>query len=159
MVLVEQLVAAAQLGGFGDSYLQALQDGLLLGVGLANGFVHGPELEKSRHHCPAKNPLNPTAQLLTQRGELALPYVTVLGPKDGAAGRLSVAQAFNSVAYIIAPLFMGWLADQYHCMAICFILPLIGFIAPTIYGFAYPSLLEKSARAAKPQPVASLVVG
>jgi hypothetical protein len=77
MVLVEQLVAAAQLGGFGDSYLQALQDGLLLGVGLANGFVHGPELEKSRHHCPAKNPLNPTAQLLTQRGELAL-----IAPKD-----------------------------------------------------------------------------
>lgn len=27
----------------------------------------------------------------------ANPYVTVLGPKDGAAGRLSVAQAFNSV--------------------------------------------------------------
>jgi hypothetical protein len=41
-------------------------------VGLANGFVHGPELEKSRHHCPAKTPLNPTAQLLAQRGELAL---------------------------------------------------------------------------------------
>src|SRR5512143_1796411 len=33
----------------------------------------------------------------------ANPYVTVLGPKDGAAARLSVAQAFNSVAYIIAP--------------------------------------------------------
>src|SRR5208283_1068959 len=33
----------------------------------------------------------------------ANPYVTVLGPKDGAAARLSTAQAFNSVAYIIAP--------------------------------------------------------
>src|SRR5512136_162027 len=33
----------------------------------------------------------------------ANPYVTVLGPKEGAAGRLSVAQAFNSCAYIIAP--------------------------------------------------------
>ena len=33
----------------------------------------------------------------------ANPYVTVLGPKDGAAARLSIAQAFNSVAYIIAP--------------------------------------------------------
>src|SRR5512136_998338 len=33
----------------------------------------------------------------------ANPYVTVLGPKEGAAGRLSVAQAFNSLAYIIAP--------------------------------------------------------
>src|SRR5512137_1663834 len=37
----------------------------------------------------------------------ANPYVTVLGPKDGAAGRLSVAQAFNSCAYIIAPTIGG----------------------------------------------------
>ena len=48
----------------------------------------------------------------------------------------------------IAPPLMGWLADQYNSMAICFILPLIGFIAPTIYGFAYPRLLEKSGQAA-----------
>ena len=47
----------------------------------------------------------------------------------------------------VAPPLMGYLADQYHSMAICFILPLIGFIAPTLYGFAYPSLLEKSQRA------------
>src|SRR5512141_1150188 len=33
----------------------------------------------------------------------ANPYVTVPGPREGAAGRLSVAQAFNSCAYIIAP--------------------------------------------------------
>ncbi len=39
----------------------------------------------------------------------ANPYVTVLGPKDGAAGRLSVAQAFNSCAYIIAPAVGGFL--------------------------------------------------
>jgi MFS transporter, FHS family, L-fucose permease len=39
----------------------------------------------------------------------ANPYVTVLGPKDGAAGRLSVAQAFNSCAYIIAPTVGGLL--------------------------------------------------
>ena len=37
----------------------------------------------------------------------ANPYVTVLGPKDGAAGRLSVAQAFNSCAYILAPMVGG----------------------------------------------------
>jgi hypothetical protein len=72
MVLVEQLGAAAQLGRLGESYLQVLQDGLLLGVGLANGSIHGPELGKSRHPCLAKSPLNPSAQLLTQRGELAL---------------------------------------------------------------------------------------
>ena len=39
----------------------------------------------------------------------ANPYVTVLGPKDGAAGRLSVAQAFNSCAYILAPTVGGLL--------------------------------------------------
>jgi MFS transporter, FHS family, L-fucose permease len=39
----------------------------------------------------------------------ANPYVTVLGPKEGAPGRLSVAQAFNSCAYIIAPMVGGML--------------------------------------------------
>src|ERR1035437_769453 len=39
----------------------------------------------------------------------ANPYITILGPKDGAAGRLSVAQAFNSCAYIIAPAVGGFL--------------------------------------------------
>ena len=33
----------------------------------------------------------------------------MLGPKEGAAGRLSVAQAFNSCAYIIAPTVGGYL--------------------------------------------------
>src|SRR5512139_2594628 len=37
----------------------------------------------------------------------ANPYVTVLGPREGAAGRLSVAQAFNSLAYIVAPTLGG----------------------------------------------------
>ena len=37
----------------------------------------------------------------------ANPYVTVLGPKEGAAGRLSTAQAFNSLAYILAPMVGG----------------------------------------------------
>src|SRR5512134_2416931 len=37
----------------------------------------------------------------------ANPYVTVLGPRDGAASRLSVAQAFNSLAYIVAPTIGG----------------------------------------------------
>lgn len=42
---------------------------------------------------------------------------------------------------------MGWLADTYHSMALCFVIPLIGFIAPTVYGFAYPRLLRRSAAA------------
>jgi FHS family L-fucose permease-like MFS transporter len=44
----------------------------------------------------------------------ANPYVTVLGPKEGAAGRLSVAQAFNSVAYILAPMIGGTLLFNRH---------------------------------------------
>jgi FHS family L-fucose permease-like MFS transporter len=47
----------------------------------------------------------------------ANPYVTVLGPKDGAAGRLSVAQAFNSCAYILAPLIGGFLLFRHKAEA------------------------------------------
>ena len=57
-------------------------------------------------------------------------------------------QIMSIVGGAIAPPLMGWLADQYHSMAICFVLPLIGFIAPAIYGFAYPRLLEKSTQVA-----------
>jgi len=66
-------------------------------------------------------------------------------------GKTKIAASFHVMAVgvggAIAPPFMGLLADKYHSMAICFILPLIGFIATTIYGFAYPSLLKKSERA------------
>jgi FHS family L-fucose permease-like MFS transporter len=47
----------------------------------------------------------------------ANPYVTVLGPKDGAAGRLSVAQAFNSCAYILAPFIGGFLLFRHKVEA------------------------------------------
>lgn len=57
-------------------------------------------------------------------------------------------QIMSIVGGAIAPPLMGWLADQYHSMAICFIVPLIGFIAPTIYGLVYPRLLERSRCAA-----------
>jgi MFS transporter, FHS family, L-fucose permease len=68
-----------------------------------------------------------------------------LGPKTKLAASF---QIMSIVGGAIAPPFMGWLADHYHSMSICFILPLIGFIAPTIYGLVYPRLLEKSSRAA-----------
>jgi MFS transporter, FHS family, L-fucose permease len=67
-----------------------------------------------------------------------------LGPKTKLAASF---QIMSIVGGAIAPPLMGWLADNYHSMAICFILPLIGFIAPTIYGLVYPRLLEKSSRA------------
>lgn len=79
----------------------------------------------------------------------ANPYVTVLGPKDGAAGRLSVAQAFNSCAYIVAPtiggiLLFGREAEagapvDFHTL----ILPytVLGFVVLAIFGaFAFIKL-------------------
>lgn len=47
----------------------------------------------------------------------ANPYVTVLGPREGAAGRLSVAQAFNSCAYIFAPSIGGFLLFHHEAKA------------------------------------------
>ncbi len=65
--------------------------------------------------------------------------------------RTKMAASFLIMSIVggaVAPPLMGYLADQYHSMAICFILPLIGFLATTVYGFVYPRLLEKSASAA-----------
>ena len=56
-------------------------------------------------------------------------------------------QIMSIVGGAVAPPLMGYLADRYHSMAICFILPLVGFVATTAYGFLYPRLLRSSARA------------
>ncbi len=61
--------------------------------------------------------------------------------------RTQIAASFQIMAIVggaIAPPLMGWLADTFHNMAICFGLPLIGFIATAIYGIAYPRLLARS---------------
>lgn len=68
-----------------------------------------------------------------------------LGPKTKIAASFQVMSV--GAAGTIAAVFMGWLADHFNSMAICFILPLIGFIASTLYGLVYPSLLKKSAEA------------
>ena len=68
-----------------------------------------------------------------------------LGEKTKLAASFQIMSIFGGA---VAPPLMGWLADVYHNMAICFTLPLIGFIAPTLYGFAYPRPLEVSGRAA-----------
>jgi MFS transporter, FHS family, L-fucose permease len=90
---------------------------------------------------------------------IMFPFIFAMSLRNlGEQTKLAASfQIMSIVGGAVAPPFMGWLADTYHSMAICFILPLIGFIAPTIYGFAYPSLLEKSARAATSQPAASVV--
>jgi FHS family L-fucose permease-like MFS transporter len=67
-----------------------------------------------------------------------------LGPRTKLAASFLI---MSIVGGAISPPLMGWLADRYHSMAICFVLPLAGFIAPVVYGLLYPRLLEKSARA------------
>jgi MFS transporter, FHS family, L-fucose permease len=89
---------------------------------------------------------------------IMFPFIFAMSLRNlGEQTKLAASfQIMSIVGGAIAPPFMGWLADAYHSMAICFILPLIGFVAPTLYGFAYPSLLEKSGRAAHPQPAAGV---
>lgn len=67
-------------------------------------------------------------------------------------------QIMSIVGGAVAAPLMGYLADRYHSMAICFILPMIGFLATTIYGFLYPRLLEKSALAGH-EAMATTLVG
>jgi MFS transporter, FHS family, L-fucose permease len=67
-----------------------------------------------------------------------------LGPKTKFAASF---QIMSIVGGAIAAPIIGALWDRYHNMALCFMLPLIGFIAATIYGLLYPRLLEKSRRA------------
>jgi FHS family L-fucose permease-like MFS transporter len=69
-----------------------------------------------------------------------------LGPQTKIAASFHVMAV--GAAGSISAVLMGFLWDRYHSVGISFALPLIGFIATTIYGFVYPSLLEKSSKAA-----------
>jgi MFS transporter, FHS family, L-fucose permease len=69
-----------------------------------------------------------------------------LGPQTKIAASFHVMAV--GAAGSISAVLMGWLWDRYHSVGISFTLPLIGFIATTIYGLVYPRLLEKSAKAA-----------
>ena len=68
-----------------------------------------------------------------------------LGPQTKIAASFHVMAV--GAAGSISAVLMGWLWDRYHSVGISFTLPLIGFIATTIYGLIYPRLLEKSAYA------------
>ena len=77
----------------------------------------------------------------------ANPYVTVLGPKDGAPGRLSVAQAFNSCAYILAPtvggaLLFGHKADTANPDFKTLLLPYIVLGCVVLFIFGVFSLIK-----------------
>lgn len=68
-----------------------------------------------------------------------------LGPQTKIAASFHVIAV--GAAGSISAVLMGWLWDRYHSVGISFTLPLIGFIATTIYGLVYPKLLEKSEKA------------
>ena len=82
---------------------------------------------------------------------IMFPFIFAMSLRNLGA-QTKIAASFHVVAVgaagSIAALLMGFLWDRYHSVGISFTLPLIGFIATTIYGLVYPRLLEKSAKAA-----------
>jgi MFS transporter, FHS family, L-fucose permease len=81
---------------------------------------------------------------------IMFPFIFAMSLRNLGA-QTKIAASFHVIAVgaagSISAVLMGWLWDHYHSVGISFTLPLIGFIATTIYGLAYPSLLEKSSRA------------
>ncbi len=77
---------------------------------------------------------------------IMFPFIFAMSLRNlGAQTKLAASfQIMSIVGGAVAPPFMGWLWDHYHSPALCFVLPLLGFIAPTIYGFVYPRLLARS---------------
>jgi FHS family L-fucose permease-like MFS transporter len=82
---------------------------------------------------------------------IMFPFIFAMSLRNLGA-QTKIAASFHVIAVgaagSISAVLMGWLWDRYHSVGISFTLPLIGFIATTIYGLVYPSLLEKSANAA-----------
>jgi FHS family L-fucose permease-like MFS transporter len=80
---------------------------------------------------------------------IMFPFVFAMSLRNlGERTKLAASfQIMSIVGGAIAPPLMGWLADTYHSMAICFTVPLVGFVATALYGFAYPALLRRSAAA------------
>jgi FHS family L-fucose permease-like MFS transporter len=81
---------------------------------------------------------------------IMFPFIFAMSLRNlGEKTKLAASfQIMSIVGGAVAPPLMGWLADTYHSMAICFVLPLVGFVATTVFGFLYPRLLALSARAA-----------
>ena len=81
---------------------------------------------------------------------IMFPFIFAMSLRNlGAKTKLAASfQIMSIVGGAVAPPLMGWLADSFHSMAICFVLPLVGFVATTLFGFLYPRLLAMSARAA-----------
>ncbi len=81
---------------------------------------------------------------------IMFPFIFAMSLRNLGA-QTKIAASFHVIAVgaagSISALLMGFLWDQYHSVGLSFTLPLIGFIATTVYGLAYPRLLERSAKA------------
>jgi len=81
---------------------------------------------------------------------IMFPFIFAMSVRN-LGQQTKIAASFHVMAVgaagSISAVLMGWLWDRYHSVGISFTLPLIGFIATTIYGLVYPRLLEKSSRA------------
>lgn len=82
---------------------------------------------------------------------IMFPFIFAMSLRNLGA-QTKIAASFHVIAVgaagSISAVLMGWLWDRYHSVGLSFTLPLIGFIATTIYGLVYPRLLDKSAKAA-----------
>lgn len=82
---------------------------------------------------------------------IMFPFIFAMSLRN-LGSQTKIAASFHVMAVgaagSVSAVLMGWLWDHYHSVEISFTLPLIGFIATTVYGFAYPKLLEKSRQAA-----------
>jgi FHS family L-fucose permease-like MFS transporter len=80
---------------------------------------------------------------------IMFPFIFAMSVRN-LGSQTKIAASFHVIAVgaagSISAVLMGWLWDRFHSVGISFALPLIGFIATTIYGLVYPRLLEKSAR-------------
>jgi len=81
---------------------------------------------------------------------IMFPFIFALSIRN-LGEQTKIAASFHvmavGVAGSISAVAMGWLWDHFHSVALSFALPLMGFIATTVYGLRYPKLLEKSEKA------------
>jgi FHS family L-fucose permease-like MFS transporter len=82
---------------------------------------------------------------------IMFPFIFAMSVRNLGA-QTKIAASFHVIAVgaagSIAAVLMGWLWDRYHSVGVSFTLPLLCFVATAIYGLVYPSLLDKSSRAA-----------
>ena len=83
---------------------------------------------------------------------IMFPFIFAMSLRN-LGSQTKIAASFHVMAVgaagSVSAVLMGWLWDRYHSVGISFALPLLGFIATTLYGLTYPRLLERSSRAAQ----------